>query len=143
MEANDRPLTEAELACVMRDALRGLAHLHTHRMIHRDIKAGNLLLTGTGDVKLADFGVSKQLSDANSKRKTVIGSPFWMGTCSMSRCRRASMCYVPPPPTCPTIACPSLHPTSPSSPAPEVVQEVGYDFKADIWSLGTRCYVMS
>lgn len=79
MEANNRALTEAELSCVMRDTVRGLAYLHSHRLLHRDIKAGNLLITEDGVCKLCDFGVSGQLElGASAKRKTVIGTPYWM-----------------------------------------------------------------
>lgn len=78
MEANSRPLNEQELASVLRDAVLGLAYLHSHRLLHRDIKAGNLLLTEDGTCKLCDFGVSGQLDQGTQKRKTVIGTPYWM-----------------------------------------------------------------
>ena len=55
------------------DVLRGLEYLHLKKKIHRDIKAGNILLTVNGNAKLADFGVAGQLSDSMSKRNTVIG----------------------------------------------------------------------
>jgi serine/threonine protein kinase len=56
----------------------GLQYLHSNSMVHRDIKAGNVLVTNGGMVKLADFGVSATISNTMSKRKTVVGSPYWM-----------------------------------------------------------------
>ncbi|KAL3658980.1 hypothetical protein V7S43_016118 [Phytophthora oleae] len=71
-------LSEAEIAVVCANVALGLAHLHSQGLIHRDIKAGNLLLNSDGVVKLADFGVSAQLTATVGKRRTVIGTPFWM-----------------------------------------------------------------
>lgn len=56
----------------------GLEYLHKKEICHRDIKCGNVLLTNDGDVKLADFGVSAELTNTINKRKTVVGSPFWI-----------------------------------------------------------------
>ena len=78
MEARSRCLTERQIGAVLAETLAGLSYLHSLNKIHRDIKAGNLLLTEDGTVKLADFGVSAQLNTSISRRGTVIGTPFWM-----------------------------------------------------------------
>ncbi|KAM9222002.1 mitogen-activated protein kinase kinase kinase kinase 2 isoform 5-T5 [Dugong dugon] len=72
------PLEERQIACVCREALKGLHHLHSQGKIHRDIKGANLLLTLQGDVKLADFGVSGELTASVAKRRSFIGTPYWM-----------------------------------------------------------------
>nr|XP_048286209.1 mitogen-activated protein kinase kinase kinase kinase 4 isoform X16 [Myodes glareolus] len=71
-------LKEDWIAYISREILRGLAHLHVHHVIHRDIKGQNVLLTENAEVKLVDFGVSAQLDRTVGRRNTFIGTPYWM-----------------------------------------------------------------
>uniref|UniRef100_A0A8C0YQ32 Mitogen-activated protein kinase kinase kinase kinase n=1 Tax=Cyprinus carpio carpio TaxID=630221 RepID=A0A8C0YQ32_CYPCA len=72
------PLTESQIAYVTRETLQGLYYLHNKGKMHRDIKGANILLTDNGYIKLADFGVSAQITATLAKRKSFIGTPYWM-----------------------------------------------------------------
>ena len=71
-------LREEWIQYISREILRGLAHLHANKVIHRDIKGQNVLLTDNAEVKLVDFGVSAQLDKTVGRRNTFIGTPYWM-----------------------------------------------------------------
>uniref|UniRef100_I3JWN1 Serine/threonine-protein kinase TAO3 n=1 Tax=Oreochromis niloticus TaxID=8128 RepID=I3JWN1_ORENI len=115
LEVHKKPLQEMEIAAITHGALLGLAYLHSHNMIHRDVKAGNILLTELGQVKLADFGSASIASPANS----FVGTPYW--SCVHARARVSAFVF---------------------RMAPEVIlamDEGQYEGKVDIWSLGITC----
>jgi len=73
-----KTFSEQQIAAIIAESLKGLVYLHSKNIIHRDIKAANILLTETGQCKLADFGVSGQMKDEFNKKNTVAGTPLWM-----------------------------------------------------------------
>lgn len=74
----EKPLTETQIRYVCHEIVEGLRYLHEKKVIHRDLKAGNVLLTLDGDVKIADFGVSAKNKNTIQKRDSFIGTPYWM-----------------------------------------------------------------
>uniref|UniRef100_A0A1A8RDF6 non-specific serine/threonine protein kinase n=1 Tax=Nothobranchius rachovii TaxID=451742 RepID=A0A1A8RDF6_9TELE len=74
----ERPLTEPQIRVVCKQTLQALVYLHENKIIHRDLKAGNILLTLDGHVKLADFGVSARNTKTLQRRDSFIGTPYWM-----------------------------------------------------------------
>lgn len=78
MRETESTIDEATIAWIMKDLLQALVYIHTERMIHRDIKAANVLIASDGTIRLADFGVSVKLTSSIDKRQTFVGSPYWM-----------------------------------------------------------------
>ncbi|KAI0342064.1 Pkinase-domain-containing protein [Trametopsis cervina] len=76
--SKDGTIEEKYVAVIVREVLYGLSYLHKSAIIHRDLKAANILITATGNVKICDFGVSALLATASSKRNTLVGTPHWM-----------------------------------------------------------------
>ncbi|XP_036027841.1 STE20-like serine/threonine-protein kinase [Onychomys torridus] len=74
----ERPLTESQIQVVCKQTLEALSYLHDNKIIHRDLKAGNILFTLDGDIKLADFGVSAKNTRTIQRRDSFIGTPYWM-----------------------------------------------------------------
>lgn len=121
---------EDHILYIMHETLLGLQYIHENGQIHRDIKAGNILLDANGDVRIADFGVSGWLVNAGTqqeKAKTFVGTPCWMVSVhllprNLRNCSTSISLLVA------LVSCMQ---------APEVMEQVhGYDYKADIWSLG-------
>eukprot|EP00897_Mesotaenium_endlicherianum_P008646 jgi/Mesen1/780/ME000110S_11048 len=144
-------LEEAVIATILRETLKALEYLHRQGHIHRDVKAGNILIDTNGSIKLADFGVSAGMFDMGDRqraRNTFVGTPCWVpatpflagnilidtngsikladfgvsaGMFDMGDRQRARNTFV----------------GTPCWMAPEVMEQLhGYDFKADIWSFG-------
>ena len=78
MAKTKRALPEEAVRGVLGEILRGLAFLHAQRRLHRDVKGKNVLVSEDGSVKLADFGVATRLTDTTTKRRSLIGTPYWM-----------------------------------------------------------------
>lgn len=78
MNELEKPLTEPQIRYICHQLCQGLTFLHDNKVIHRDLKAGNVLLTLGGEVKIADFGVSAKNKHTLQKRDSFIGTPYWM-----------------------------------------------------------------
>lgn len=80
LDKREQVLSEDQISIIMRDLLKGLQLIHTrYRIVHRDIKAANILLTMNGEVRIADFGVSRRFeSSGTCHTKTIVGTPYWM-----------------------------------------------------------------
>lgn len=76
-------LAEAQISLVLYQSLLGLAYLHAKRILHRDIKAANILMNSKGEVKIADFGVATTMEAVMGKTDTLVGTPYWMSPVSL------------------------------------------------------------
>ena len=120
IEASRSQLTELQVSFILSSVLSALVYLHQKGITHRDIKGNNILLTGQGKVKLADFGVSHRLEDA-ARCNQILGSPLWLPPEAAVSGAAAGVV---------AAQLPAHSGSSPQMGRPKI------DEKADIWSLG-------
>jgi protein-serine/threonine kinase len=124
-------MDETQIATVCLEAAKGLQHLHSRKIIHRDIKSDNVLLNSFGQIKISDFGYCAKLTAQKSKRVTVVGTPYWVSKgCTPMFIKYQVMLFFLP-----------LYSWAEKM-APEVVMGREYGTKVDIWSLGIMAIEM-
>lgn len=96
--SGEKAFHEDLIAVLMYNVLEGLHYLHSNGMIHRDIKADNILLDKDGKIQISDFGVSQTLKNTLGSYDTFIGTPFWMSPEILCSFRTNAQQTVPTPP---------------------------------------------
>jgi myosin III len=115
LHSQKRSLKELHVAYIMRQVVRALIHLHDQGIMHRDVRGSNILLNRAGEIKLGDYGLSRDTAKCGNKRYTSIGSPHWMS---------------------PEMVKSDQNQRQPKKRADGEEEEAGYDNRADVWAIG-------